>query len=103
MLKKLEKFINGLGDFNHLAIVSVVSVFVTVLLYIVGVSHLAPTVAAIHGFGFSCFYYGKEHWTYIRLGELKSLNPNNWQPHDRKQTIYVWIFASTYPILLSVI
>lgn len=102
-MKSIEKFINGLGDFNHLAIVSVVSFIVTGVLYIVGAFHLAAMVAAVLGFGFSCFYYGKEHWTYIKLGELKSLNPNNWHRHDRRQTIFVWIFAAIYPILVSMI
>lgn len=103
MLKKIEKFITSLGDFNHLAVVLLVQVIITGILYITGAFSLAPSAAAILGFGFSMFYYGKEHWTYIRLGELASLNPNNWQPHDRKQTIYVWLSAIVYPIILSVI
>lgn len=94
MLKKIKKIISELGDFNHL--------FVGMLIMIL-VSVVAPLFLGYAATFVSAFYWGKEHWTFIRLGELKSLNPMNWSSHDRNQTLYVWAGVWGYTIAYNVL
>lgn len=100
MFKKIEKFITGLGDFNHAFVTLLLMIIVSGTFILLANIEVAVYVSAIIGYGLSAFYYGKEHWTYIKLGELKSLNPNNWHKHDRRQTMFVWFVAAAYPIFL---
>lgn len=89
MLKILEKFIDGLGDFNH-AFIGLIGMII--------MSLLIPFLVYPLAIAFSFFYLGKEHWTYIRLGNLKSLNMMLWAPHDRNQTIYLWAAVWGYAV-----
>ena len=91
---KIKTFINGLGDFNHL--------FIGMLIMIV-VSVVAPLFLAYAATFISAFYWGKEHRSFIRLGELQSLNPMNWANHDRNQTFYVWAGVWGYAIAYNLV
>lgn len=86
MLKYIEKFINGLGDFNHMVIGLGVMVVCSII------PALLPFAATF----ISAFYLGKEHRSYIHLGELGSFQINKWSKHDRRQTIFVWIAVWLY-------
>jgi hypothetical protein len=93
MLKKIEKFINSLGDFNHLFISMIIMIAVTIIQ-----PNLLPYAATF----LSAFYLGKEHWTYIRLGELGSFNMMKWASHDRNQTLYLWFGVWAYALLFDI-
>ena len=93
MMKHIENFINGLGDYNHL--------FIGIIIMFV-VSVIQPSLLTHSATFISAFYLGKEHWTYIRLGELGSFNMFKWQPHDRMQTIYVWAGVWFYVLMFYI-
>ena len=92
MMKRIEKFINGLGDYNHLFIglVIMIAVFLTF-----------PNLLYYTATFISAFYYGKEHRTYIKLGELNSLNINKWRRHDRRQTVLLWVGVWAYAFFFN--
>ena len=93
MIKWTEKAIKWLGDFNHLFIGIVIMVIVSVIQ-----PNLLPYAATF----ISAFYLGKEHWTYIHLGELGSFNMMKWASHDRLQTFYVWFGVWGYALLFDI-
>ena len=86
MFKRIEKFITGLGYFNHMFIGLVIMVVCSII------PALLPFAATF----VSAFYLGKEHRNYIYLGQLASFQINKWSKHDRKQTILVWIAVWLY-------
>lgn len=94
MIKKIEDFISGLGDFNHLFVGLCVMVLV---------SFLAPQFIAYAAMFVSAFYYGKEVGSHAKLGEIPALNPKNWASHDRNQTFYVWAGVWIYTITFNVL
>ena len=92
MLEIMEKYINKLGDFNHAFIGLSVQI---------AISMICPNLLHYTATSVSFLYLGKEHQTYIRLGNLKSFNFMLWQPHDRRQTIYLWIAVWGYPFIFN--
>ena len=90
-MDKIKTFVNGLGDYNHLFIGLVVMVCCSI---IPALLHFAATFV-------SAFYLGKEHRTYIGMGELRSFQMNMWSRHDRRQTIFVWVGVWLYVLLFN--
>ena len=62
---------------------------------------ILPSMLAYFAVAISFFYYGKEHRTYIKLGELNSLNINKWQRHDRRQTVLLWVGVWAYAFFFN--
>lgn len=98
MFEKINNFIYRLGDFNHMFVGLVIMLLFSCLVFIS--KSFAPYLYFVATF-ITGFYYGKEHWTFIRLGELPSLNPKNWSKHDRNQSYYVWIAVWVYAIVFN--
>jgi|TARA_R110000796_G_C14549676_1_gene433695 hypothetical protein len=91
-MKKIIDFINNLGDYNHLFIG---------LIIMIAVSFTFPNLLYYASTFISAFYLGKEHKTYIKLGELGSFQINKWERHDRRQTIFVWVGVWSYAFFFS--
>lgn len=104
MLKKIEGFINGLGDWNHAFIVAVLFYPVSMIIQLIGFSEKQSYVLTMILLIFG--YYMKEHGSSRHsnnLTEIQSLNPANWSDHDRKQTVYLSIVAVIMTVLFTTV
>jgi len=94
----LNKLINSFGDWNH-AFVATVSIFIISLLAFAGADIRLFLYFVATAFSF--LYLGKEHQSYIKLGEIGSFFINNWKRHDRRQTILMWVCVWLYAFIFN--
>jgi len=89
MLKSFTKFIDGLGDWNHVAIAIISMLANSLLGWFIGYdpNPLNWDLAKL----WSAFYFSKEYHSYQpKLGYIRAFTMNIWSRHDRRQTILLW-------------